>query len=101
VLYFPFSETTPDYDVQIYFSRPATGQEFPELGVLPAGQYSVMLFNLYFDYQVRSDVPWAAAYDDQMKVFKFKNLTLPFVGPERKDGGKRLIVDSSNKILYR
>lgn len=89
-----------DYDIEIYFSRPATGQEFPELGLLPRGQYSVMLFNLYFNYQVRSSVPWAAVFDDRMKFFKFKNLTLPFVTPERKDGGKRLIIDSNNKVLY-
>ena len=90
-----------DYDVEIYFSRPATGLEFPELGALPTGQYSVILFNLYYNYAVLSDAPWAAAYDDRQKVFKFKNLTLPFVSPDRKDGGERLIIDGDNKVLYR
>ena len=89
-----------DYDVEIYFSRPATGREFPELSALPKGQYSVMLFNLYYNYAVRSNAPWAAAYDDSQKVFKFKNLTLPFVSPDRKDGGKRIVIDSNNKVLY-
>ena len=89
-----------DYDVEIYFSRPASGREFPELFSLPKGQYSVMLFNLYYNYAVRSDAPWAAAYDDSQKVFKFKNLTLPFISPDRKDGGKRIVIDSNNKVLY-
>ena len=89
-----------DYDVEIYFSRPASGGEFSELASLPKAQYSVMLFNLYSNYKVRSDAPWAASYDNRHKAFKSINMTLPFISPDRKDGGKRIVIDSNNKVLY-
>lgn len=90
------------FNVEVYFSRPATGNEFPELNSLPVGNYAVMLINTYGDYELRKDASWAASFDSDKKSFRFNNYTLPFVSPDKT--GKRILIQGDGdqtKILYK
>lgn len=93
-----------DYEATVIFSRPASGQEFPELATLPKAEYSVLLFNTWYEYKVREDAEWAASLDARKHVFKFKNKTLPFITPEQKDNGRRIMFIHENgkdSVIYK
>ena len=90
-----------DFGLSVIFSRPATGQEFPELGVLPKGEYSVMLLSTmrYPMYELRGDA-WAAKYNSD-GFMQFKNLKLPFLSPDK--SGKRIAFATENgkeSVIY-
>lgn len=94
----------PDYKVHVIFSRPATGQEFPELALLPKSEYSVMLFNLWANYKVRDDAAWAAKLDTKHNVFSFKKMRAPFISPDKNDNGKRILFSQDSdqqKVIYK
>lgn len=91
-----------DLGLAVIFGRPATGQEFPELGLLPAGNYSVMLVRniRYPVYQLRDDA-WAATYSSD-GYMKFKDMKLPFVSPDK--SGKRIaftLENGKDKVIYK
>ena len=91
-----------NYNIEVFFSRPAKGNEFPELKQLPTGNYAVLLLNLYSNYQLRKDASWAASFDDTKKSFKFNDFTLPYVSPDKT--GKRILIEGqgdNTKILYK
>ena len=90
-----------DFGLSVIFSRPATGQEFPELGVLPKGEYSVMLLSTmrYPMYELRG-YAWAAKYNSD-GFMQFKNLKLPFLSPDK--SGKRIAFATENgkeSVIY-
>lgn len=91
-----------DFGLSVIFSRPATGQEFPELGLLPQGEYSVMLLDSmrYPMYELRDDA-WGAQYSSY-GYMKFKNLKLPFLSPDK--SGKRIAFATENgkeSVIYK
>ena len=91
-----------DLGLAVIFGRPATGQEFPELGLLPAGNYSVMLVRTirYPVYQLRDDA-WAATYSSK-GYMKFKDMKLPFVSPD--NSSKRIAFvteEGKEKVIYK
>ncbi len=91
-----------DFGLSVIFSRPATGQEFPELGLLPKGEYSVMLLDTvrYPMYELRGDA-WAAEYNSD-GFMQFKNLKLPFLSPDK--SGKRIAFATENgkeSVIYK
>ena len=91
-----------DFGVSVIFARPATGQEFPELGAIPKGEYSVMLMDSmqYSVYELRDDA-WGAQYSSD-GYMKFKNLKLPFLSPDK--SGKRIAFATENgkeSVIYK
>jgi hypothetical protein len=90
------------FNVEVYFARPANGNEFPELKELPKANYAVLLLNIYSDYKLRKDILWGASFDSEKKSFTFDEYTLPFVSPDK--SGKRILIkgqDEKTKILYK
>ena len=90
------------YAIDVVFSRPATGTEFPELKLLPKGNYAVLILNDNGYFQVRKDALWAASLDPLKKSYKINDFTLPFITPEK--DGKRIVINgegNKTKILYK
>lgn len=92
-----------DFGVSVIFSRPATGQEFPELALLPKGEYSVMLMDQtkYPMYELRNDA-WGSVYHARKGYMSFNDLKLPFVAPD--NSGKRIAFQGEGdnaRVIYK
>lgn len=91
-----------NFGLTVIFSRPATGQEFPELGLLPKGQYSVMLIDdvRYPVHQLRADA-WAAIYSSS-GFMQFKNIKLPFLSPDNSNKRIAFVTEKGKEnVIYK
>ncbi len=86
--------------ITVRFARSASGNEFPELGTMPIGDYGVMLLSNLKDRTVK-DNAWVATYDHN-GFMQFKNLKLPFLSPDK--SGKRIAFATENgkeSVIYK